>query len=53
MKCFGRRQANPTIATCHDSNFSLKRTHHTLLLSMGDLAYDLSTLIILVERFYK
>jgi hypothetical protein len=37
MKCSGRCQANPTIAAGHDSNFSLKRTHHnTLLLSMGD-----------------
>jgi hypothetical protein len=38
MKFSGSRQANPTITTCHYSNFSLKRTHHTLFLSIAELA---------------
>ena len=42
MKCSGRRQANPTIATGHYSNFSCKRTHNTLFLSIAELARRLS-----------
>jgi hypothetical protein len=52
MKFPGSRQANSTITPSHDSNFSGKRTHSTLFLSMGDLACGLLTLINLVERFW-
>jgi len=38
VKCSGRRQADPTIATGHYSNFSCKRTHNTLFLSIAELA---------------